>query len=79
MYKLIDDAKEWEPLPGIPWRDLSDDEFAEVSAEYDKQFPDQPGSLLRWFHYAGPEPKTSEARVIEVLAEEAFDEHKKED
>lgn len=75
MYKLKEDeAKYWDPLPGIPWRDMSDDEFTEVSAEYDKQFPDDPGSLLKWFHYVGPASKTSEARVVETFAVEVPDE-----
>lgn len=56
MYKLTPEANNWEPIPGIPWRDLSDEEYAEVSAEYDARFPDQPGSLKRWFHHVKDKP-----------------------
>ena len=30
---------------GVPPRDMEDDEFDEVNAAYDLQFPDQPGAL----------------------------------
>ncbi len=48
-WKLNKEAKAWSPIPGVPWRDMDDDEFKEVCAEYDKQFPDAPKSLERWF------------------------------
>lgn len=35
MWKLTSDAaKNWEPLPGIPWRDMDDKEFREVAKSY---------------------------------------------
>lgn len=51
-YKLKDEAQNFEPIPGIPWGPgtvLTEAEFENVSAEYDAQFPDQPGSLAKWF------------------------------
>jgi len=57
MYKLTDEAKNVEPIPGVPWRDMDDAEFKAVSAEYDKQFPDQPGSLKRWFEHSKDQKK----------------------
>ena len=56
MWKLKAEAAHWEPLPGVPWRDLTDSEFQEVSESYDKQFLDQPGSLLRWFKHIKDTP-----------------------
>lgn len=36
-----------EPIAGIPWRELSDEEFEAAEAEMDARFPDQPGGLQR--------------------------------
>ena len=33
-WKLTDYAKTRMPLPGVPWRDLSDDEFAQVERKH---------------------------------------------
>jgi hypothetical protein len=49
--KLKDEAKNWEPIAGVPWRDMPDAEFETVSAAYDEQFSDQPRSLARWFEH----------------------------
>ena len=56
MYKLKEEARNWEPIPEVPWRDLTDDEYEAVSAHYDVQFPDQPGSLKRWFQHVPDKP-----------------------
>lgn len=56
-WKLKEEAKSWEPIAGCPWRDMTDEEFDAVCAEYDKGFPDQPRSLERWFMHEG-EKKT---------------------
>ena len=56
MWKWIGGG--WEPLPGIPPHDYSDEEFEAICAEYDKQFPTQSGSLKRskfWRHYKDKE------------------------
>lgn len=51
-YRLKPEAAAWEPLPGVPWRDMSDVEYAEVAATYDAQFsPEQRGSLARFFEH----------------------------
>jgi hypothetical protein len=50
-WKLKEDAKQWQSIPGVPWRDMEDAEYKAVSDEYDKQFPDQPGSLKKWFEH----------------------------
>jgi hypothetical protein len=56
MYKLKAEALKWEPIPGIPWRDMEDEEYKAVCAAYDTNFPDQPGSLRRWFDYVADKP-----------------------
>lgn len=40
-WKLTDKAKDQEPIPGVPWRDMDDDEFREVAKDYAErnQFP----------------------------------------
>lgn len=51
-YVLNDEGKRWQPIAGVPWRDMTDEEFADVSAAYDAQFsPDQAGSLRRFFDH----------------------------
>lgn len=50
-YRLKFEARNFEGVPGVPWRDLTDEEFAAASAQIDAQFPDQPGALARWFDY----------------------------
>lgn len=45
MWKLTDKGKRVEPTPDVPWRDLTDQEFAIASAVVDENFPDQKGSL----------------------------------
>jgi hypothetical protein len=63
MQRLKDEARNWEPIAGVPWRDMPDEEFAAVSAEYDAHFaPDQAGSLARWFEHV-PEPAPADASV----------------
>lgn len=56
MYKLKPEAANWEPIAGVPWREMSDEEYAAISAQYDAQFPDQPGSLERWFEHVPDGP-----------------------
>ena len=51
MWKLKDEAKPWQGIAGIPWRDMDDSEFKAVSDAYDLQFADQPHSLKRWFEH----------------------------
>jgi len=50
---LTDTGKRCEPIPGVPWRDMSDVEFAEAETEMDARFPEQLGSLRRspFFEY----------------------------
>ncbi len=55
-YHLKDEAKDFEGIAGVPWRDMSDNEFKEVSARYDEQHPSAPGSLERWFTHTIPAP-----------------------
>ena len=42
MWKLTSKAEGWEPLPGVPWRDMEDDEFREAAKMYASTgFPDR--------------------------------------
>lgn len=51
-----------EPIAGVgPWRTYTDDEFAAIEADYDAQFPDQPGALRRWFDHVGDETPVTPA------------------
>lgn len=47
MYKLTERGQRAEPIHGIPWRDLSDAEFAAATKLQDERFPDDKGSLAR--------------------------------
>lgn len=69
-YKLKPEAAQWGGPAGVPWRDLSDEEFAEASAQMDAQFPDQPGSLLRWFEPDKKATKPSPPTVADALETE---------
>lgn len=33
-WQLTDKGKRVEPLPGVPWREMSDEEFQQAAAEY---------------------------------------------
>lgn len=43
-----------EPIEGVgPWREIADEEFAAIEAEYDARFsPEQAGSLRTRFDHA---------------------------
>ena len=47
MWKLTARAQRAEPIHGVPWRDLTDEEFKAASALMDERFPGDPGSLER--------------------------------
>lgn len=34
MWKLTDKAEGQDPFPGVPWRDMTDEEFREVAKSY---------------------------------------------
>jgi hypothetical protein len=56
-WKLKKEAENWQPIPGVPWQDMTDDEYKAVSAEYDKQY-DEKGSLKKYFeHVKDEKPK----------------------
>lgn len=59
VWKLTDVGKRVEPIPGIPWRNMDDEEFAEAVKEMDSRFPDQKGSLKRssFFEHVPETPK----------------------
>ena len=64
MWRLKPEAAGWSPIPGVPWRAMSDKEYAAVSAAYDARFsPDQAGSLERWFE------RESEKRAVKLDAQ----------
>jgi hypothetical protein len=65
MYRLKDEArKNWEPIPGVPWdgEPIPDERFAEISDEYDKQFPDAPGSLTAWFDHTDDDKRAKKSK-----------------
>jgi len=65
MYRLRPEAARWSGPAGVPWHDLSDEEYQAASAVIDAQFPDQPGSLLRWFEHVPPaKPAKPEKEII---------------
>lgn len=67
MWKLKTEAAQWEPISGVPWRDMTDDEFAAIEAEYDARFsPDQKGSLRRWFEHASEKGRKASQAAGEV-------------
>lgn len=71
MWKLRAEAERWEPLAGVPWRDMPDAEFAAVSAAYDAGFsPEQAGSLERWFAHEGDGAHPSPLPEGEGISEE---------
>lgn len=46
-WKWIGDKAHKQGFPGVPERDLTDEEFEHYSGRVDRQFPDQPGALAR--------------------------------
>lgn len=48
MWKLTNEAKAWEPLPGVPWRDMDDNEFRDAAKQYSAQ-----GHPARALHGSG--------------------------
>lgn len=48
-YKPKPETANWQAIPGVEWREYTDAEFDALCAAYDKDFPDQPRSLERWF------------------------------
>lgn len=46
-WTLTDKGRRVEPIAGVPWRDMSDAEFAEAERLLDQQFPGQPKSLRK--------------------------------
>ena len=54
-WKLKKEAEAMTPITGVPWQDMSDDEFDAVCKDYDKQFPESPRSLERWFTHEAEE------------------------
>lgn len=61
MYALRREALSWEPIAGVPWRDMSDEEFAAVEAAYDAQFAEK-GALSRFFEHVVEEAGGSRAK-----------------
>lgn len=53
----------WEaPPPFAPWRELSDEEFERLEAEYDAQFEEK-GAMRRWYDHVADAPKKKTARA----------------
>lgn len=46
-WNLTEKGKSVEGIPGIPWRDLTDEEFKAAESFMDSQFPDQKGALKK--------------------------------
>lgn len=41
VWKLTEKAEGMDPIPGVPWRDMEDEEFREIAKDYAErnQFP----------------------------------------
>ena len=58
MWKLTNAAKDMEPLPGIPWRNMSDPEFREAEKRYAAQgFPAKALQNSGFFEHVEDAPK----------------------
>ena len=66
----------WEAPAGIaPWRELTDEEFSALEAEYDAQFsPDQAGALREWFEQID-EAKATKKKAAKSAAGVTTDGH----
>lgn len=53
-----------EPIAGIPWRELSDEEFEAAEAEMDSRFPDQPGCLRASGFFEKSKPASRKAEEV---------------
>lgn len=49
VWKLTKEAHNWEPLPGVPWHDMSDEEFRDAA----KAFSEATGDPARALHGSG--------------------------
>lgn len=60
-----------EGIAGVPTRDMTDEEFEAICAEYDLSFPDQPGSLKHspLYQHTGRTPTATSAPVSELPQE----------
>ena len=65
-WRLTERGQRCEPIPGVPWRDMTDEEFAAAAAETDAQFPDQPGALAGsgFFEYVKPQPEKAKGQEV---------------
>lgn len=68
VWKLTDKAKGWEPLPGVPWRDMPDEEFREIAKMYsevnggaDHGFGPRVLHNSGWFEHVEDKPKEEKA------------------
>ena len=66
-WKLTDVGKRCEPIPGIPWGDMDDAEFAGAEKAIDARFPDQKGALRRspYFEHIDDKPAKAEPAATE--------------
>lgn len=59
MWKLTTAANGWEPLPGIPWRDMTDKEFQDVAKAYAEREFAAPSALAKSGFFEHVEDKKS--------------------
>lgn len=60
VWKLTDKAKDQEPLPGVPWQDMEDEQFREVAKMYAAQgFSDRALHNSGFFEHVDDKPTAS--------------------
>lgn len=64
VWKITKQADEMEPLPGVPWRDMEDSEFKEISAMYSSTgFPSKSLDHSGFFEHVEDKPKATEEKT----------------
>lgn len=61
VWKLTKEAQGFEPIPGVPWREMTDEEFRDVAKEYadNNQFPARALHGSGFFEHVEDKPATA--------------------
>ena len=65
-WRLTERGQRCEPIPGVPWRDMTDEEFETAAALIAEQFPGQPGALADsgFFEYVKSPPEKAKGQEV---------------